>query len=247
MIRADASATLSLLIAYRHRRAHLEHLLGWLAAAGLGPAVRPIVIEAAATPTVESLVGTLPGAEYQFLDCPGTFHKTRALNLGLSLAISRFVVPYDVDLIPHAGSLERHLALAAAAPQLLVTGYRLMLADGAFEARADVDPRIAASVAPEDRPGALKIQLVNQERFGVCPLFERRTLVRLGGWEESFVGWGSEDQDLLDRYLAAGRALVRSPEILYLHLHHPPDPDWSEDECVARNQAAYDARAAARR
>ncbi len=205
-----------------------------------------ILVEVTATPSpqLEKLL-TQHRVHYLHLPCTGVFHKTQALNLGLARAQGNFVAAFDVDLIPVGKTLERHCWLAERSPHLLLTGYRLMALtetlDGS-DARAIATCLAQSTLGPEDQPTALRKHLLQGERFGVMPLFERDRLLALGGWDETFLGWGAEDQDLIERYLQAGLALSRCPELVYLHLHHGPAPDWNIADLTAQNRAYYYAK-----
>ncbi len=240
---------LSLLVTYRDRPHHLDTQLHWWQQAA--PAdCELVLVEAAATPTpgLGDRLAQLPRSRYYYLPCPGIFHKTRALNAGLAQARGDWIAAFDVDLIPLGATLERHLAIAQSAPRLLVSGYRLLCPTPTLDWTALPATVAAAEIAPEDRPTALRKHLTQGERFGVVPLLQRERLVAIGGWDAGFVGWGGEDQDLIERYLADGRHFCRSPELVYLHLAHERDRAWAEAATVAQNRAHYYAkRATARR
>ncbi|MFH7241501.1 MAG: glycosyltransferase [Spirulina sp.] len=179
-------------------------------------------------------------ARYLFLSNPGTLHKTKALNLGLHQAQGTYLTPLDVDLIPLGNTLTDHLHLASLSPQGLVTGYRLMAATTTVKLDRLDEALAAATIAPEDQPTALRKHLIQGEKFGVLPYFLRQHLLDIQGWDEAYVGWGAEDQDLIERYLAASRSyLLRSPQLVYLHLHHEADPDWREPATIAANRRIY--------
>lgn len=234
---------LSLLITYRKREAHLKAQLAWWRKhleQGIFEhcEVLLIEVEAEASPPVRAAISDLP---IRYIHCPGptVFHKTKALNLGLAMAQGEWIAPFDVDLIPVGNTLFRHLEIATHSPQLLVTGYRVMSALDTV----DIDAIPAAvdhgTIAPEDMPTALWKHLTKHEKFGVVPFFQRRRLQAIGGWDEAFVGWGAEDQDLIERYLQEGAALCRCPELLYLHLHHQREPDWTEPTLTEQNRNHY--------
>ncbi|MGC9502685.1 glycosyltransferase family 2 protein [Baaleninema sp.] len=235
--------SLSAIVTYRNRPTHLKTLLDWWttqASPQLRRQVRWILVEADDIPS-EGLETELAevGVDYLFVENVGRFHKTRALNLALSQCGGQFVTPFDVDLLPVGDTLERHLELAQASPKLLVTGYRVMSPTETANV-AEMSPTLEqCEIAPEDRPSALWKHLLRGERFGVLPMFDRRRLWEIGGWDEAFVGWGAEDQDLIERYLEDGRSLCRCPDLLYLHLSHPPTLQWRDAESSQRNRQHY--------
>jgi predicted glycosyltransferase involved in capsule biosynthesis len=149
---------------------------------------------------------------YNYLPIGGTFHKTKALNLGLSLAQGQWVAAFDVDCIPYGDTLVRHLKMAQLSAQMLVTGYRMMCDTPNLDFAQNLAIIEQFQVAPEDKPTALFKHLTQQERFGVVPLFQSQRLIEIGGWDETFIGWGAEDQDIVERYLGEDRYFCRSPE-----------------------------------
>lgn len=235
---------LSLLITYRQRETHLKTQLAWWSlsqAEGWKSQQEEIDCEILIIEADESPSQWIPAAitqtniKYVYLPCTGGFHKTKALNFGLSLASGEFVAPFNVDLIPLADTLSQQLKIAQLSPQLLVTGYRVMLNSNVI----DSDLVNNTTLAPEDQPTALWKQLIQQERFGVVPFFKRDRLLEIGGYDEKFVGWGGQDQDIIERYLQDGRFLSRCPELVYLHLPHPPNEHWTETAFVQQNRQHY--------
>ncbi len=174
----------------------------------------------------------------------GPFHKTRLLNAGLAAARGCHVVAYDSDLLP-LFSLQTLCRLISTTPYLVLGGYRIMSGleyTGEGEGRhPQSNSRLARpSSAPEDCAGALYKQLLAGERFMVCPVLRRDLMLHLAGWNEAYCGWGCEDQDVLERYLAASGLLpARLPDLLYLHFDHPAQTGWNDAELVQRNRAYY--------
>lgn len=233
---------LSLITVYRRRVAHLETLLRWWQQAfHQYPQYEWIVIEADTQPSPNLAQKLLQSCRvrYHFLPNTGMLHKTRALNLGLQLARGQYVAPLDVDLIPVGDTLAHHHHLATLSDQLLITGYRLMSPQADLEMHQLSEAIAQATIAPEDQPTALRKHLLGGEKFGVMPFFRRQRLVDIQGWDEVYIGWGAEDQDLIERYLSNDGSLCRSPHLVYLHLHHEAEPQWCEASVIAANRQHY--------
>jgi hypothetical protein len=230
---------LTLIVPYRDRATHLRTQLRWWATQSL-PNVEVLLIELSAAPS-EWIAAELVDSplRYVHLPCAGPFHKTRALNLGIAIAQGNWIVPFDIDLIPIGQTLRQHWDMARSSPHLLITGYRLMHAQASLEL-SQLEHAVAQSaIAPEDQPTALYKHLTRAERFGVVPFFQRQRLEQIGGWDEQFIGWGGEDQDLIERY---HQTLCRCPDLVYLHLHHNPQPDWNEAQLTDQNRQHYYAK-----
>lgn len=237
---------LSLITPYRQRKQHLKTQLAWWNHHDQQEArenCELLIIEADQAPSawIETAIA---GTNIRYLFCPSDriFHKTKLLNLGLNLAQGEFVSPFDVDLIPIGKTLSHHLHLAQSSPCCLVTGYRMMATAESIALDAIPAALEAAAIAPEDAPTALWKHLVRRERFGIAPLFQRQRLIEIGGWDETFIGWGGEDQEVIERYLESDRFLCRCPDLLYLHLSHSPDLQWAEPELIESNRRHYYAK-----
>jgi predicted glycosyltransferase involved in capsule biosynthesis len=239
---------LSLIVTYRARETHLRTQIAWWKKQvdkEIFSLCEVIIVEVDESPSawIKSEIFGI-NFKYIFLEKGGAFHKTKALNLGLSKSQGKFVVPFDVDLIPIKDTLFKHLQMAQLSAKLLMTGYRVM---SELETIDDISTVLEnTAVAPEDKPTALWKHLIRQERFGVLPFFERQRLLEINGWDERFIGWGGEDQDIIERYLADGRYLCRSPELVYLHLSHPPTKEWNDEFLVEANRKYYYAKMQAR-
>lgn len=166
------------------------------------------------------------------------FHKTRLLNLLLARANGKYVIPFDSDLLP-LFSINKLVRLVLTSPFLVLGGYRLMSGHLNLSECEPFGLALPAS-APEDCSGAIYKQLARGESFLVCPAFQTQYLVDIGGWDERFIGWGCEDQDVLERYQnRTGFTPARSPKLLYLHYDHPPSQGWNDDELVQANRSYY--------
>jgi predicted glycosyltransferase involved in capsule biosynthesis len=238
----NSAVKASLIVTYRGRETHLKTQIAWWEHQlhNLSPAFEVLLVEVNEAPS-DWILTALDQTTFRYIHCPceGAFHKTKALNLGLSAAQGDYVVPYDVDLIAVGDTLRRQLSIAEQSSRLLITGYRLM----SDHQTITIDQIPAAleqsSTAPEDQPTALWKHLTRHEKFGVVPFFRRDRLIEIGGWDEHFIGWGAEDQDIIERYLEADYMLCRCPELLYLHLFHSRDPHWSESQFVEQNRHYY--------
>ena len=234
---------LSLLVTYRQREPHLQTQLRWFqkqVELRLLENIEVLLVECDREPSQWiQYAHKNRNFHYLYYSCDGVFPKTKALNFALKYAKGQFITPFDVDLIPWENTLLRHLEMAQLNPKLLISGYRVMLDRETLDF-TDLTPYIKrAAIAPEDAKTALWKQLFHRERFGVLPFFSRDRLLEIGGWDENFLGWGGEDQDIIERYLADGRYFCRSPELIYLHLFHEKIKQWNETEIIERNRKYY--------
>jgi predicted glycosyltransferase involved in capsule biosynthesis len=196
--------------------------------------IQILIIEGSEKPTLKNVKWLDPRITYYFVESAGIFHKTKMLNIGLSHAKMKYVIPYDVDLIPINSSLSLAVKLAEASPKILVTGYRLMCPDKHYDGNTK-----KLKVAQEDVGGSLKRYLLSAHRFGVCPVFNRSRLNAIGGWDEKFKGWGAEDQDLIERYCGSEFTVAKFQDLIYIHLFHEISAGWNDKQLTRNNRKYY--------
>lgn len=237
---------LSLLIAYRNRPEHLRTFLRWFKRVeSLTNQVQAVLVESDEQSSLDkSQVETFTNLVYHFDPCKGNFHKTRLLNLALNGASGRYTIAYDIDLVPLDFEFKKHIEIADKSDDLLISGYRINSQAKEFQER-DFDLvwkyMHVGNIADEDlEEGCLKSQFLYGERFGVLPFFKRKELLKLGGWDERFIGWGVEDQDMIGRYLGNRRFLLKSPDLLYLHLDHGESEGWNDEKLTEKNVELYE-------
>ncbi|WP_066347673.1 galactosyltransferase-related protein [Geminocystis sp. NIES-3708] len=237
---------LTLLIPYRRRELAFNSFYNWLKWTkkqnNYFSSMEIILIENDLSPTLTIKQQALDlKIKYYFIEGDGIFHKTYLLNSALKLVETKYLMAYDIDLIPYKNSLFKHWQLTAKSNDFLVTGYRLMLEESYLYKFDLLEDNIkGAKIAPEDQPTALKKHLISFEKMGVLPIFETEKIIKIGGWDENFIGWGGEDQDLIQRYCFADNlSICKVPELLYLHLAHDYQLDWYSSEIITQNRNYY--------
>jgi N-terminal domain of galactosyltransferase len=180
------------------------------------------------------LAGRLPaGVRHLHTPPPApdvAYSRAWAFNVGARAARGRILVFHDNDLLAPC-------RYAAELSRVLGQGYRVARLQRFifYLGPADSDSVLAARGTPE---GATP-DLVRQNCEGGTLAVERETYFALGGHDETFIGWGGEDNEMFDRCRA-----VRCYPYGYLpfvHLHHPPQPRPADPE---RFRAHLDARLA---
>jgi len=243
---------LSLLTAYRDRPSHLLVLLDWLNRVRQEEKFLDfelILIEGSSRPTVGPACRQHDWVTYHFDEMPSAFNKARLLNRAASAARGAFLMPLDVDLLPAPGVLRKHAFLAESSPACLLSGFRIQLPSFSYpgpripreEVWRTLDRADPGLVCEEERyPSSLLERLLDGRRYGVCPCFPSKAFRDLGGYHEGYVGWGAEDQDLVERVCNAGLSLVRCYDLLYHHMPHPLDEaGWRDEGLMAANRALY--------
>ena len=161
------------------------------------------------------------------------FRRSRILNEAIARVRSDYLVFLDGDTVPHPRFVADHQALATEA--FFVQGHRALIEQRAaewFGKNQFVADRFHAL-----RTGQLSgwkhafhwprsLRRVRNDLHGIrgCNLgIWRDHLVRVNGYNETFVGWGREDSELALRLMNTGvrRLDVRGWALCY-HLWHPP-------------------------
>ena len=168
----------------------------------------------------------------------------------------------DGDCVPEPHLVEKHAALAE--PRRLVIGWRFDLTqeqDDAFDedalrdARYPIDPTHDQLDAIDRRHRRYRRTAV-LKRFGMTKQHKPKPLgaqisvsladfAAINGFDESFVGWAQEDDDLARRlYLSGCRPVVAVRDILCFHQWHKTNApgDWQKSANVHRLREPCDVR-----
>ncbi len=210
---------LSFLIGHRGTR-RLPHLLATLRniAGQSGVAFECIVVEQSVVPEIERFLP--PWVRYLHTPLPRPdlpYCRSWAFNVAIRQARSDVFVFHDNDvLVPERYAYE--------AVQRVSEGYSFVdLKRFIFYLRDDATARVfVTGAAPRGVP-ALVVQNLTG---GLTVVARRDAFDAIGGFDESYVGWGGEDNDFMDRAEIAG-GVYRFGYLPMLHLEHPPQPGKS--------------------
>lgn len=159
---------------------------------------------------VKSMVREFNFVSYHYIGHPGLiWNKSKALNYGIKMTNTAYVVTADVDILFHKEFIKScHSYKNLKKYTLFRIGY----------------------LSEESS----KIQKQSLQLEGIKPMFEgdtfgiglypTATLMKIRGLDEFFHFYGSEDEDLNHRVQLAGISLVRCDDILMYHLWHPRYP-----------------------
>lgn len=71
--------------------------------------------------------------------------------------------------------------------------------------------------------------------FGGACLLDPHLFERIRGFDESYVGWGAEDNDFINRIQFVGADVIKTSNIEVMHLDHPRTGE-SNEELVRKNR-----------
>lgn len=197
------------------RAPHLQKTITTIAAQRDVP-VECIVVEQSARPVIES---RLP-EWVRYLHAPIAsddlpYNRSHALNAGAAIAKGDLLVLHDNDfLVP--SFYAREIVARHGEGHEVIDLKRFM-----FFLRRDDD--FAPGVTPE--------RVVQNSPAGGSVAVDRRAYEEIGGFDESFTGWGGEDNEFLDR--ASTRRVFAFAYLPFVHLWHAPQPEKAADEAAA--------------
>jgi len=173
------------------------------------------------------------GLQYHYLHPRSSdFRLAQARNMGLSHAEGDRVIICDCDTVPETRFVHKHgqegrpkdvfVGLRSRVPQSLVEGsLDIRVHDSFWAENATVkDIRLDESTVF----GRTYAQLPDVPNpwvvcWGCNFSASADAMRRMGGFDESFIGWGGEDEDMAERLHRSGLAFHRTDALVY-HLDH---------------------------
>ncbi|BCJ39684.1 hypothetical protein GCM10010168_78600 [Actinoplanes ianthinogenes] len=215
----------SVVIPAYNSRSALERCLRTLGKTGHDPDLSYEVIvvdDGSDDGTAELLAGFSGPFELHSVFLPRTSASGRgaARNAGIHRATGELIVMLDADQLVTPGLLAEHVRFHRLRPDLVVVGRRDELAPGPVEG----PPRVVAVDSREALYAEFSANLNNLttcwHHFYSCNASVRREhLLAVGGFDESFRGWGLEDTELGFRLRQRGLAFAYHPGALVHHQH----------------------------
>ena len=197
------------------------------------------------------------------LPCPLThvwqpdegFRAARGRNNAIHLATGPVVAFLDQDTLPHRNWLATHLERVG--PGRICMGRVYLMSPEHTAALSDADVRDGRFEAWHSAAATRRLKRL-QIKFAYYALLRRlglgwrrrpavgsgnlsawrADLVRINGFDEAFVGWGQEDDDLGKRlYMAGVHAAPAVGTAFVTHLHHPSrHGEWRAGVNVGRHR-----------
>jgi hypothetical protein len=212
---ANGDPRVSFIIGHRGTE-RLPHLLATLRsiAGQSGVPIECIVVEQSAVPEVEQILPRWVRYIHTPLPRPDLpYCRSWAFNVAVPHARSDILLLHDNDmLVPERYAFE--------ALQRIEDGFSFVdLKRFVFYLSEESTRRVFDAGIPA---GGIAATVV-QNLVGGSIAVQRRAYDAVGGFDESFVGWGGEDNDFFDRAVILG-GVYRFGYMPLLHLHHAPQP-----------------------
>lgn len=221
------------------RLGHLRRQQEW--AERWAPEVPRIVVWLDATPAPDELT-----ASAAVVHVPPGEHGmalAAARNAGVARAVAdgaELLVLLDADCIPGPQLLTRYRAAAGRHPGAVLCGPVTYLPEGAeFHTAQDLADATAPHPArPAPAPGEEIVAPPDDARlfWSLSFALTADTWQRIGGFDESYQGYGGEDTDFGFRARQTGAPLVWVGGADAYHQHHPTSsPPWQHLDDILRN------------
>lgn len=166
--------------------------------------------------TVKNTVSDFDFVSYMYVGHPGLlWNKSKALNYGIKIAKSQYIVTADVDVLFEETFIEKALELAKPNTfSLFKIGY--------------LSQKITEQQQSKLNLNAIETKFVG-DTFGIG-LYPKLALEMVGGVDEFFHFYGSEDQDLNYRITLSKASLMSCDDVLLYHQWHPRYPQKSNKQ-----------------
>ena len=163
-------------------------------------------------------------ARYIYTQTRKPWNISRARNIGIRAARGEFVMVTDMDCVFSPSFVA--VVLKHAAEETIVH-CRINDLPAGYDGALDDWRRM--NVASIMRPAWC---------YGGCQVVSRRWAEEVHGYDEKYVLWGAEDNDLMERAVAAGKRQVWiEREASYFHQYHDQGNRKADTEQLARNKA----------
>lgn len=208
------SVRLSIIVPTRQRRETLEHVLPTLVRQSCDPSTYEILVcDYASTDGTADLVASCraPHLRYVAAAAPG---RAAGRNAGLRLAAGDIVLFSDADILADHRLVEEHLSAHRRHGPAAIVGWEVMV-DSLEDYRACLeDPARRGRLHPSWKRRLSWLFFITGNASA-----PRDALLRVGGFDETFAGYGHEDLELGYRLSRSGLPIRHHPEAVNFHWH----------------------------
>jgi hypothetical protein len=189
-----------------------------------------IVVEQSVAPEVQTYLPTWVRYVHTPIPNAGMLYcRAWAFNVGARVARGDLLILHDNDLLLPCDYTSEHLAMAR-------SGFEVInLKRFIFYLTREATGRVTLDAEPLDKALPLD-QILQNAQGGGSLVITRSAFMAIGGFDEAFVGWGGEDNELWDRVLT--RKIYAFGRMPMIHLWHPPQAGKRAIQGRGRDTAA---------
>lgn len=176
--------------------------------------------------------------KFLFVPNEHTYYRTRALNVGIKAADTDVVVSMDTDCLVKPEAIHACVKALTTDETLATVAwpYNGYFLDVMGETRTKIlNTTYNFNDIVNDLDGNLNMPLSSSYKnfhvrctddkhlgTGGFVMFNRKRFLEAGGYNENFIGWGCEDNELVDRLTKLGHKTFRysHPDAICFHLYH---------------------------
>jgi predicted glycosyltransferase involved in capsule biosynthesis len=176
--------TFTYIIGYRHkleRITNLKKVLEWLSGFN---GVEIIIVEQDSSPKLPTF--TLKGFKYIFTKSNFPYNRSWAFNVGLKNSTTNVIAFGDSDLIMTPTSLIE--SIKQLQNYECVSPYNKVIDLEMYENNLNL-----IQLEQINRPGRGELDNQKINLTGGIVIYRKESILKIGGWDQSFIGWGAED------------------------------------------------------
>jgi GT2 family glycosyltransferase len=160
------------------------------------------------------------------------FHKARALNIGLKAAKTKFVCFTDTDQIFQSNFFETIIAVLSKNEKLCIL------------CKSNFLKELPSNFSLDNYSQLLRLTKKNRiHGEGCCIGLKTGWLKKVNGWDESYVGYGGEDSDMIFRAKISGyKPTWINKFTSTIHLPHLRDKVYHSTKHLKNNRKRYGKR-----
>ena len=216
---------ISVVIPTYNRLETLRHVIPTLLAQDLAEArFELLVCDSQSTDGTAEYLAQVASAHPNVRHLPGAYSgRAAARNAGIEAAQGEVVVFNDADILASPDLLSRHLRRHQERSGIAVVGWEVQVKDLADYVYKRDRPDVRGSLHPPSRTRLSWLYFLTGNAS-----VRRDDLLRAGGFDESFTGYGHEDLELGYRLEKAGLEIVYEPRAVNYHCQDVAHDDQKE-------------------
>jgi predicted glycosyltransferase involved in capsule biosynthesis len=179
---------------------------------------------------------------YEFREETGLMHRTKMLNDGAKIAKTKFISAYDTDVFFKKDDTKRTMD-ALRSGKNYVLPFNGIFLDVARTAKTQVEESLDAEFLPMiphlvQRGNTIHgdlIRCIVNNSVGGALFYNRERFLQLGGYNEKFISWGHEDNEIEHRFRMMGDPIFKIENSNCYHLNHRRGKDSQMEHAHTAN------------